>query len=695
MPPPSSSPPSMAPSPSTPPAEASREDPPSGPGLDRAARRRVFVEEVAPRVDCGRHPVKRVLGDRVVVSCDLVRDGHDAVAGALLVRGPHAQEWIREALGPALGQARADRHEGTFLASSVGLWEFAIEAWIDPFETWRSATKRKLDVGQDVEVELRIGAGLLRSCATRADAAGARLLRAGADRLEDPSSPAALRFALALDRSVVACAAGHPDLADATRTDPVRAVVDPARARFSSWYEMFPRSAGPPGRHGTLQDVVARLPYVAELGFDVLYLPPIHPIGRTFRKGPNNAPAAGPEDVGSPWAIGGPEGGHKDVHPMLGTVADLRALVAQARARGIEIALDIALQASPDHPYVTDHPEWFAHRPDGTIQYAENPPKKYQDIYPFDFHGEGWQALWVELKSIFLFWCEQGVRVFRVDNPHTKPLAFWGWCIDAVKATHPDVVFLAEAFTRPSLMYALAKLGFTQSYTYFTWRLSKRELTRYVEELTCPPVTDFYRPNFWPNTPDILPAHLEFGNRAAFVQRLVLAATLSSNYGIYGPPFELMERAGREGTEEYADNEKYQLRSWDIAREDSLRDVIALVNRIRRENTALQDNLVTFHGTDDDHLLAFSKRSADGASVVLVVVNLDARHVHGGAVHLDLAALGIGPDEAFQVHDLLADVRYAWQGPAAYVELDPEVFPASVFAVRRHVRSEHDFDYFA
>jgi starch synthase (maltosyl-transferring) len=705
-----SSPPSTAPSPSSPTAGAPRVE--GALRLDPAARRRVLVESVAPLVDCGRYPAKRVLGDRVIVSCDLVRDGHDAVAGALLVREPGAQEWVREPLAPALGPAHADRHEGTFLARSVGIWEFAIEAWIDPFETWRHATRKKLDAGAgagagqqhelevdvDVEVQLRVGAGLLRSCAARADAvdaASARLLRAGADRLEAPSSPSGLRFAVAFDPSVIACVVAHPDLADATRTEPVRLVVDPVRARFSSWYEMFPRSAGPPGRHGTLKDVAARLPYVAELGFDVLYLPPIHPIGHTFRKGANNAPAAGPEDVGSPWAIGGPDGGHKAVHPQLGTVDDLRALVAQARARGIEVALDIALQASPDHPYVAEHPEWFAHRPDGTIQYAENPPKKYQDIYPFDFHGEGWQTLWVELESIFLFWCDQGVRVFRVDNPHTKPLAFWRWCIEAVKARHPDVVFLAEAFTRPSLMYALAKLGFTQSYTYFTWRLSKRELTRYVEELTRPPVTDFYRPNFWPNTPDILPAHLEFGNRAAFVQRLVLAATLSSNYGIYGPPFELMERAGREGTEEYADNEKYQLRSWDIAREDSLRDIIALVNRIRRENTALQENLVTFHGTDDDYLLAFSKRSADGASVVLVVVNLDAHHVHGGPVHLDLAALGVGPGEAFQVHDLLADVRYGWQGPEAYVELDPVVFPASVFAVRRHVRTEHDFDYFA
>jgi starch synthase (maltosyl-transferring) len=399
--------------------------------------------------------------------------------------------------------------------------------------------------------------------------------------------------------------------------------------------------------------------------------------------------------VGSPWAIGGPEGGHKAVHPELGTLDDLRALVKSARAVGIEVALDIALQASPDHPYVKEHPEWFLHRADGSIQYAENPPKKYQDVYPFDFECAAWESLWLELASIFHFWCEQGVRVFRVDNPHTKPVPFWEWCIADVKSAYPEAVFLAEAFTRPKVMYALAKSGFTQSYTYFTWRHSKREFVEYMQELTRPPVSDFFRPNFWPNTPDILPEHLQFGNRATFVQRLILAATLSSNYGIYGPPFELMERAARAGSEEYADNEKYQLRAWDLDREDSLRDVVALVNRIRRETPALQDNLVTFHPTDDEYLLAYSKRTPSGDGAVLVVVNLDAHHAHAGALSLDLGALGVAPDEAFQVHDLLADERYRWQGARAYVSLDPVIMPASIFVVKRRVRTERDFDYFA
>jgi starch synthase (maltosyl-transferring) len=660
-------------------------------GIAPAARRRVLVESLAPRVDGGRYPVKRVLGDRVSASCDLVRDGQDAVAGALLVRRPAGREWLRQPLAAVGGEG----YQASFVVDEIGQWQFAVVAWIDPFETWRASTRKKLDAGQSVELDMSAGASLVRAHAARAEGASADVLRNAATKLEDGSIAASDRWALASAPPVLAALGECSDLRDATHSEPVTLVVDPPRARFSSWYEMFPRSAGAPGRHGTLRDVAARLGYVAGLGFDVLYLPPIHPIGRTARKGPNNAPEAGPEDVGSPWAIGGPEGGHKSVHPKLGTLDDLQTLVKKARELGIEIALDIALQASPDHPYVREHPEWFLHRPDGTIQYAENPPKRYEDVYPFDFYGAGWESLWEELHSIFVFWCEKGVRVFRVDNPHTKPLAFWEWCIARLKAAYPEAMFLAEAFTRPKLMYALAKVGFTQSYTYFTWRQSKRELTEYVTTLTRPPLSDFYRPNFWPNTPDILPTHLEYGNRAAFVQRLVLAATLSSNYGIYGPAFELMDRAAREGAEEYADNEKYQLRSWDLQSADSLADLITLVNRVRRENPALQDNLVTFHPTDDDALLAFSKRSADGVHAVLVVVNLDSHHAHGGHVALDLGALGVGTDEAFQAHDLLSDERHRFQGPRAYVELDPDFLPASIFAVRRHLRTEHDFDYYS
>ncbi|HEX3769492.1 MAG TPA: alpha-1,4-glucan--maltose-1-phosphate maltosyltransferase [Polyangiaceae bacterium] len=665
---------------------------PSAP--DRTARRRVLIEAVSPQVDGGLYPAKRIVGDRVMVSCDLVSDGHDAVAGALLYRHRAARggPWRREAL-VAVGN---DRFAAPFVAAELGVWEFMVEAWIDTFTTWRTGTARKLAAGQDVALDLASGAKILEGHAARANDAApdASVLREAAAALGRTAAPPAVRFGEATSDAVVAAAARHPELGDATRTPEQRVVVDPERARFSAWYEMFPRSAGPAGKHGTLKDCARRLPYVAAMGFDVLYLPPIHPIGRAFRKGPNNALAAGPNDVGSPWAIGGPEGGHKAVHPELGTLEDLRALVVDARSRGIEVALDIAFQASPDHPYVKEHPEWFLHRADGSIQYAENPPKKYQDVVPFDFEGAAWESLWNELLSVFLFWGEQGVRVFRVDNPHTKPLRFWEWCLAGVKERYPEAIFLAEAFTRPKLMYALAKAGFSQSYTYFAWRHSKWEFTEYMKELTRPPVVDFYRPNFWPNTPDILPENLQFGGRSGFMLRLLLAATLSSSYGIYGPAFELLEHVAREGSEEYVDNEKYQLRAWDVDRDDSLRDVIALVNRVRREQPALQHNLVAFHPTDDENMLAFSKRTPDGANVVLVAVNLDPHHTHAATVTLDLEALGVGASEAFQVHDVLADARYRWEGGRAFVEIDPHEMPASVFVVRRRLRTEQDFDYF-
>jgi starch synthase (maltosyl-transferring) len=659
----------------------------------RSARRRVVVESVAPEIDGGAHPVKRILGDRVAVSCDLVCDGHDQVAGALLHRGPGESTWSSVPLDRLAG----DRFGAALDVSALGVWAFAVMAWVDAYATWRVAVRRKLDAGQDVGVDLAAGALLLRAAAARCvkDAVTAGALTEAAAMLGAHQVPQAERFARATTPALALAASRYADMTDATTSDERHIAVDPPRARFSAWYEMFPRSAGAAGRHGTLRDCMARLPYVAEMGFDVLYLPPVHPIGRSFRKGRNNSASAGPHDVGSPWAIGSPEGGHKSVHPELGTVDDLRALVREARAAGIEVAIDIALQASPDHPYVREHPEWFLHRADGSIQSAENPPKKYEDVYPFDFECDAWESLWAELTSIFLFWCEQGLRVFRVDNPHTKPLAFWQFCLAEVKAAYPDVIFLAEAFTRPTLMYALAKRGFSQSYTYFTWRQSKPEFTAYMTELTRPPIVEFFRPNFWPNTPDILPEHLQYGGRAAFVQRLVLAATLSSNFGIYGPPFELMEHEARAGAEEYADNEKYEIRVWDLDGRDSLRDVIALLNRIRRAHRALQDNRITFHPTDSDAILAFSKRSEDGASVVLVAVNLDARHTRSATLDLDLDALGLNADEAFQVHDVLADARFRWQGRRAYVEVDPSVLPAAIFAVQRRLRTEQDFDYFA
>jgi starch synthase (maltosyl-transferring) len=474
-------------------------------------------------------------------------------------------------------------------------------------------------------------------------------------------------------------------------------VVDPVRARFSAWYEFFPRSASSePGRHGTFADCEARLPYVAGMGFDVLYFPPIHPIGATFRKGKNNSVVAQPGDTGSPWAIGAADGGHKSIHNQLGTLEDFRRLVKRAEEFGIQIALDIAFQAAPDHPYVRSHENWFRKRPDGTIQYAENPPKKYQDIYPFDFESEDWAGLWQELKSVFLFWIEQGVRIFRVDNPHTKAFPFWEWCITEIKAEYPEVLFLSEAFTRPKIMYRLAKLGFSQSYTYFPWRTAKGEIVSYFNEITKSPVADFFRPNQWPNTPDILTEFLQLGTRSAFMIRLLLAATLGANYGIYGPAFELMEsRPVRQGSEEYLDSEKYQIREWDLDRPDSLRDLITLVNRIRRENEALQnDRSLEFHDVDNDQLLCFSKHSPNGSNLILVVVNLDPHYRQSGFVNLPLDRFEIPEDRPFQAHDLLTGARYMWTGRRNYVELDPHSIPGHIFLLRRRLRVESDFEYF-
>jgi starch synthase (maltosyl-transferring) len=465
--------------------------------------------------------------------------------------------------------------------------------------------------------------------------------------------------------------------------------VDRERARFSSWYEVFPRSTSPePGRPGTFRDLEVRLAHIAGMGFDVVYLPPIHPIGRTHRKGRNNDPAGGPEDVGSPWAIGSEEGGHQAIHPALGTAGDFRAVVARARELGMEIALDLAFQCSPDHPYVTEHPEWFRARPDGTIQYAENPPKKYEDIYPFDFETPAWRELWEELASVVFHWIGEGVRIFRVDNPHTKPFRFWKWLIARVRREHPDVIFLSEAFTRPKVMVQLAKVGFTQSYTYFTWREGREEFEEYLTELTRTGVADFFRPNFWTNTPDILPGHLQEGGRPMYLARLVLAATLTASYGMYGPAFELMESTPREkGSEEYLDSEKYEVRCWDLDREGNLREEITAINRIRRENPALQWNdTLAFHRSDNGKLLVYSKTR--GENRILVVVNLETAYPHSGWLDLDLKALGLEKIDAFEVHDLLTGERFVWRGARNFVELDPKVRSAHVFRVGKVLPAE-------
>jgi starch synthase (maltosyl-transferring) len=666
---------------------------PTAASLPTDGATRVVIEGVRPCVDHGRFPVKRVVGEKVVVTADVFADGHDLCAGVLRYRHVDEPDWSEQPLAALVN----DRWEATFVVGRLGFYEYTIEAWIDRFGSWRRDLAKRHEARQVLDIDLETGALLVEEAAERARGGDRRELTAAAAALRGKAAVKE-RVAKGLDQRVADLVARHaPRPSPVCLERPIRVRVDRQRARFSAWYEMFPRSASPePGRHGTFADVEARLPYVAGMGFDVLYLPPVHPIGVTCRKGPNNALEPGPDDVGSPWAIGGAEGGHKAVHPRLGTLEDFERLAAAAREHGLEIALDIAFQCSPDHPYLREHPEWFRQRPDGSIQYAENPPKKYEDIYPFDFECAAWEALWEELKSVFLFWIERGVTIFRVDNPHTKSFGFWEWLIDQVQRKHPEVIFLAEAFTRPKIMYRLAKLGFTQSYTYFTWRNQSWELQQYFTELTATDVVEFFRPNVWPNTPDILTEFMQHGGRAASVIRLVLAATLSASYGIYGPPFELVQVRAREpGSEEYLDSEKYELRTWDLEHPDSLRALIMRVNRIRRENAALQqDRTLRFHGADNQALLCYSKVSDDGQNAIVCVVNTNPHGVEAGTVALDLEALGLDADHPFQVHDLLTDARFVWQGSHNYCVLDPGTLPAHVLRVRRHVRSEQDFEYY-
>ncbi|MEO8125917.1 MAG: alpha-1,4-glucan--maltose-1-phosphate maltosyltransferase [Bryobacteraceae bacterium] len=655
-------------------------------------RKRVVVEGVRPQIDGGRFPIKRVIGENVTIEADILADGHDQIACRILYRLESEPQWAEAPMRP-LGN---DRWRGVFQVSEIGRYVYTVEGWVDRFRTWRGDLIKRLDAGQNVDVEMMIGAGLVEAAARRAEGAAAEaLLRwAGLLRLEDRQK----REVAALDKDLVTAVQMSPDYSMATRYDTeLTVVVDREKARFSSWYELFPRSCSPEeGRHGTFADCTARLPYIAAMGFDVLYLPPIHPIGRTFRKGKNNSVNPLPGDVGSPWAIGSEEGGHKSIHPELGTFDDFHLLVKSAAAFGIDLALDIAYQCAPEHPWVREHPEWFRMRPDGTIQYAENPPKKYQDIYPIDFESSAWRELWEELRSVVLFWIGHGVKIFRVDNPHTKAFPFWEWAISSIKAQHPEVIFLAEAFTRPRVMGRLAKIGFTQSYTYFTWRNTKKELTEYFQELTKTEMREYFRPNLWPNTPDILPEFLQVGGRPAFMVRLLLAATLGASYGIYGPAFELCDNAARTpGGEEYLDSEKYEIKRWDWNSERSLKDLIAGINRIRRENPALRsDTGLCFHETDNPLLICYSKATDDFSDVVLTVVNLDVFHKQIGWVTLDLASLSLEPGEAFQAHDLLTGGRYLWQGARNYVELTPESLPAQIFRLRRRIRTERDFDYY-
>ncbi len=693
-------------------------------------RSRVVIEEIKPQIDAGRYAAKRVVGDRVRVSAAIYTDGHDQVAARLLYRRTEEKAW-RDTPFRELGN---DMWEAEFTADTVGSWTYTVQAWVDHFGTWIHDLHKRIDaqtkpeapvpapggpeqndgvaaadqttvaiqdlpgIGRepqetpfvaakpqsDVALALRTGAILLDQASARAKDADARSLKTQAGALRNLAEKNLNYYDFPLTDDAIEFGLRYPDLSFATTFERELPLwVDRERARFSSWYEFFPRSAGAAGMHGTLRDAAARLPEVAAIGFDVVYFPPIHPIGTAFRKGKNNSVVAEPGDVGSPWAIGNTDGGHKAILRELGTFTDFAFLMETAAANKIEIALDIAFQCAPEHPWVRDHPDWFKIRPDGTIQYAENPPKKYQDIYPINFESNDWRALWQELYSVFAFWVDKGVRVFRVDNPHTKALPFWEWCIAEVRKSAPDVIFLAEAFTRPHVMYGLAKGGYTQSYTYFSWRTEKKELAEYMTEITTEPVSDFFRGNLWPNTPDILPGFLQTENRAAFAQRVILAATLGASYGVYGPAFELGEHLPlKPGSEEYLHSEKYQLREWNHDDPTSLAPLLTTLNQARHEYKALQTNdTLRFHTISNDNLIAYSK--SDAEHTVLCVVNLDPENIQTGWTELDMAALGVPAVGTYDVEDLLSGETYQWSGARNYVALDPLKSPAHILVLRR------------
>jgi starch synthase (maltosyl-transferring) len=682
------------------------------------ASRRVVIEYVYPELDGGRYAVKREVGDTVQVEADIFKEGHDALSAAVWYRAEDEEAW-HEA---PMRFWDNDRWRGSFTPDRNCRWLFTVVAWTDVFGTWQSDLRKKYDAGQEVLLELFEGAQLIASAATPlaegpdrarmmeflSEVVGDEKLAARGliptsewetfrDDVESGSHlTVAERVAAALDPGLLELMERYPLREDLTQYDRVLPIqVDRLAARFAAWYELFPRSmSDDESRHGTFDDVIAKLPYVRDMGFDVLYFPPIHPIGLTFRKGKNNTLNPAPDEPGVPYAVGSDEGGHMDTHPELGTLKDFRRLVAAAREHGLEIALDFAIQVSPDHPYARAHPGWFYVRPDGTIKYAENPPKKYQDIYPLNFYGEDWEGQWAEWRDVILHWVEQGVNIFRVDNPHTKPVQFWEWMIREVQRQHPQVIFLSEAFTRPKMMRALAKAGFTQGYTYFTWRNFKGEITEYFTELTQGPMREYFRGNLFPNTPDINPEFLQRGGRPAHMIRAVLATTLSSVYGIYSG-FELCEATPlAPGKEEYLDSEKYQLKAWDWDRPGNIRPLITRLNEIRNQNRALHEyENLRFYPADNDNVLFYGKMTPDRTSIVFVAVNLDPFAAHETMLHFPLPDMGIGWHDPWEVEELLSGQRFFWHGGSQSVRLEPD-FPARIFRIRAWRSSEHGFDYF-
>lgn len=632
---------------------------------------RVIIENVQPQVEGGSYPAKRTVAERIDIGAHIFTDGHDHIRAEVLYKAFDENTWTTL----ELHNQGNDEWSASFYPLKKGEYSFIVQAWIDHFETWYDGFVKKANAKVEVHVELLEGAAFLKRLSTAKNN-----LEKIAQQLGDEKRYAE-NIKLVLSDDFAAIVKANPLRENITQTaHTYQIMVEHRKALFSTWYELFPRSASLDGKHGTFKDVIKLLPRIATMGFDVLYMPPIHPIGKINRKGKNNNVLSTAGEPGSPWAIGSDEGGHKATHPALGTLSEYKQLIVEAKKLGIDIALDLAFQCAPDHPYVKEHPEWFKQRPDGSIQYAENPPKKYQDIYPFDFECEEWQALWEELKSVVLFWIDQGIKVFRVDNPHTKPIPFWQWCIAEVNKQHQDIIFLSEAFTRPKIMASLAKIGFTQSYTYFTWRVSKQEIIDYMEELVQSSSRNYFRPNFWPTTPDILPYHLHNQGENMFITRLALAATLSSSYGIYGAAYELLDNVSWNGKEEFNDSEKYEVKRYDWKKTNRMTDIMTLLNKARKKHKALQNTWnIQFLNIENPNLLAFLKTTDDLSNCVLVVVNLDQHTKQSGYVQLPKNKLKLAEHINIKLHDQITDEHYTWTQEWNYVELDPNKIPFHLF----------------
>ncbi len=649
---------------------------------DFSGKKRVIIENITPQINAGQFPIKRIVGEQVCVEADVFSDGHDIVKALLLYKKSDVENW-EEVPMEFMGN---DSWSASFTPTEIGSYDYTVKGWVDHVGTWQHGLEKKHEAQLDLKLDLLIGAEFMKEAAEKST-----------DKKKEFNDNIVLFKSSSDDIKNIILKALHPSIADsynkvmdspnATVHDKIFKVqVENKKALFSTWYELFPRSTSDKqGKHGTFKDCERLLPRIQEMGFDIIYLPPIHPLGIQFKKGKNNSTTAQPDEPGSPWAIGSKDGGHKAIHPELGTLKDFTNFIEKAKSFDIDIAIDFALQCSPDHPYVKENPQWFKWRPDGTVQYAENPPKKYQDVLPINFETDDWENLWNELKSIVEYWIDKGVKIFRVDNPHTKPFIFWEWLIKEIKTNHPDTIFLAEAFTRPKIMQRLGKIGFTQSYTYFTWRSTPQELITYVTELTKTEMREYYRPNFWPNTPDILPPVLQTGGEPAHIIRVLLAGTLSSNYGLYGPVYEYgIATPIANGKEEYLDSEKYEIKLWDWDKQTKIRQIITQLNRIRKENAALQTTWnITFVETDNNQFLSYIKTDDSKTNKLLIVVSLDPTYPQSGWVKLPLSDLGINPEQPYHLQDLITENHYTWHHEWNYVELRPEKIPAHIFKIEQ------------